>query len=98
MPLCLDAKHAETAVVVVEGDALYDAGDLLGRGSALWNGGVHELGFNFATDGWGVDDPRGSRSAAIWMPEGVQVGSGVSEALGAFVASFVGYLGVVLPS
>jgi hypothetical protein len=27
---------------------------------------------------------------------GFQVGSGVSEALGAFVASFVGYLGVVV--
>ena len=45
-----------------------------------------------------MGDPSGRRSARIWLPEGVQVGSCVSEALGAFVASFVGYLGVVLPS
>jgi hypothetical protein len=35
----------------VEGDALYDAGNLLGRGSALLHSGGHESGFNFATDG-----------------------------------------------
>jgi hypothetical protein len=39
------ARYAEAAVVVVEGDALDDAGDLLGRGSALWHGGGHEWGF-----------------------------------------------------
>jgi hypothetical protein len=29
----------------VEGDALDDAGDFLGRGSALWHSGGHEWGF-----------------------------------------------------
>jgi hypothetical protein len=73
MPFCIDAKHAETAVVVVEGDALDDAGDLLGRGSALWHGGVH-VGINFATDGWGMGDPVQARFPAFardrWKPEG----------------------------
>jgi len=50
MPFCLDAKHAEAVVVVVKGDALDDAGDLLGCGSAFWHSGGHESGFNFATD------------------------------------------------
>ena len=47
MTLCLDAKHAETAVIVVKGDALYDAGNLIGRGSALWHSGGHDWGFIF---------------------------------------------------
>jgi hypothetical protein len=48
MPFGLDSKHAETAVVAVEGDALYDAGDFLGRGSALRDRGFHALsGFIF---------------------------------------------------
>ena len=64
MTLCLDPKHAEAAVVVVEGDALYDAGDLIRRGSALWHGGGHEWGFNFATDGWGWGD------SVRWDPKG----------------------------
>jgi len=45
MTLCLDAQLAEAAVVVVEGDSLYDAGNLLGRGSALWHRGGHSWGF-----------------------------------------------------
>ncbi len=45
MPFCLDAKHAETAVIVVEGDPLYDAGDFLSRGSALWHSCGHKWGF-----------------------------------------------------
>src|ERR1700722_12999631 len=40
-PLVCDSKQAETAVVVVQGDALYDAGDFLGRGSALRDRGFH---------------------------------------------------------
>jgi len=90
MPFCLDPKHAEAAVVVVEGDALYDAGDLIGRGSALWHGGVHDGGFNFATDGWG--NALGSRSAAIWFAGEVRVGwggSGVTEV----TKSLLGHLG-----
>jgi hypothetical protein len=51
MPFCPNAKHAETAVIVVEGDALYDAGNWLGRGSSLWHSSGHDWGFNFATDG-----------------------------------------------
>ena len=35
----------------MEGDALYDVGDLLGRGSALKHGGIH-LGIYFATGNW----------------------------------------------
>lgn len=38
------ARYAEAAVVVVECDALDDAGDFLGRGSAIWHGGVHSSG------------------------------------------------------
>ena len=45
MTFCLDPKHTESAVVVVEGDALHDAGDFLGRGSALWDCSVHSWGF-----------------------------------------------------
>jgi hypothetical protein len=82
MTLCLDAKHAEAAVVVEEGDALYDAGDFLGRGSALWHSGVHEWGFiiHFATDGWGMGDLSGSR---LWMDLAagrIRVGVRVSNA------------------
>src|SRR5208337_5581094 len=46
-PRRLYAQDAEAAVVVVEGDALDDAGDFLGSGSALWDCGVHR-GFIFA--------------------------------------------------
>jgi hypothetical protein len=54
MTLCLDPKHAEAAVVVVERDALYDAGDFLGRGSALWDRGVHLVGWeSFCHGRWG---------------------------------------------
>jgi hypothetical protein len=42
LTLCLYAEHTKAAVVVVEGDALYDAGNFLGRGSALWHGGGHD--------------------------------------------------------
>ena len=56
MPFCLDAKYAETAVVVVEGDALHDAGDFLGRGSALWHSGGHELGFILPRMDRGMND------------------------------------------
>lgn len=42
----------------MEGDALDDAGDLLGRGSALWHGGVH-VEIHFATEGRGMGDPAG---------------------------------------
>jgi hypothetical protein len=44
-PLVLPRSTSETAIVVVESDALDDAGDFLGRGSALWHGGVHAWGF-----------------------------------------------------
>jgi len=47
-----EAGWIAIAVVAVKGDALYDAGDFLGRGSALWHGGVH-VGIHFATDGVG---------------------------------------------
>ena len=75
MTLCLYAEHTEAAVVVVKRDSLYDAGDLLGRGSALWHSSGHSWGFNFATDGCGVDDPPGSRLwgslAAGWVRVGI---------------------------
>ncbi|MGA9257288.1 MAG: hypothetical protein WBV98_11830 [Candidatus Sulfotelmatobacter sp.] len=70
MPFCLDAKYAETAVVVVEGDSLYDTGNLLGRGSALWHSGGHESGFNFATDGWGYTRDFRRLAQIRWNPEG----------------------------
>jgi hypothetical protein len=85
MPFCLDAKHAETAVVVVEGDALDDAGDLLGRGSALWHGGVH-VGINFATDGWGMGDPPGADLRGFGSRDRFRSPER-SEALAAFVAT-----------
>ena len=47
VPLCFYAKHTEPALVVVKRNALDDAGDFFGRGSALWDRGVHR-GFIFA--------------------------------------------------
>jgi hypothetical protein len=47
---CLYSKDTEATVLVVEGDALDQAGNLLGRGSALWDRGVHAL--------WGFIFPR----------------------------------------
>jgi hypothetical protein len=44
-PFCLDAEHTKPAFVVVERNALYDAGDLLGRGSALRHRCGHKWGF-----------------------------------------------------
>jgi len=60
---CFHPKYAETAVVVVEGDALYDAGNLLGRGSALWDCGVHLVGSYFPTDRVNRFDARMIRHA-----------------------------------
>jgi hypothetical protein len=40
----------------VEGDALYDAGDFLGRGSAIWQCGAHS---------WGLIVPREARGGVI---------------------------------
>ena len=74
MTFCLDPKHTESAVVVVEGDALDDAGNFLGRGSALWHCGVH-VGIHFDTDGWGSGVPQEGDSAGGWLPGGVRVGS-----------------------
>jgi hypothetical protein len=37
LPACFHPKDAEAAVIVLEGNALYDAGDLLGRG---WRSGM----------------------------------------------------------
>jgi hypothetical protein len=45
MPFCLDAQLTKPAFVVVERNAHYDAGDLLGRGSALWHSCGHKWGF-----------------------------------------------------
>ena len=45
VPLRFNAKHAEPAVLVMEGDALDHAGDLLGRGLALWDSGMHTWEF-----------------------------------------------------
>src|SRR6266566_4010414 len=41
LPGCFHAQDAEPAVSVVKGDALDYTGDFLGRGSALWDRGVH---------------------------------------------------------
>jgi hypothetical protein len=41
LPAYFHPQDTEAAVIVVEGDALYDVGDLLGRGSALKHGGIH---------------------------------------------------------
>jgi hypothetical protein len=89
MPFCLDAKYAETAVVVVEGDALHDAGDFLGRGSALWDCSVHSWGFILPRmDGAWVIPQEGDSEGGLWG--GVQVESNVSEALEAFVTTPAG--------
>jgi hypothetical protein len=41
-PFCFHPQDAETAVVVVEGDALDDAGEFLGGGFAFWDcGSLH---------------------------------------------------------
>ncbi len=37
-------RDTEAAVVAVKGDALDDAGDFLGRGSALWDRWIHVRG------------------------------------------------------
>ena len=46
-PLCFYAEDTEAAFFVVESDALDDAGDFLGRGSAFWDCGIHGRGFIF---------------------------------------------------
>jgi hypothetical protein len=51
LPAYFHPQDTEAAVIVVEGDALYDVGDLLGRGSALKHGGIH-VGTYFATGNW----------------------------------------------
>jgi len=51
-------RRTGATLIVMEGDALDDAGDLLGRGSALWHGGVH-VEIHFATEGRGMGDPAG---------------------------------------
>jgi hypothetical protein len=69
MPLCFYAKHAEAAVFVVEGGALCDAGDFLGRGSALWYSGGQEWGFILPRRGFGL---RNSLQASFpaFSPDG----------------------------
>src|ERR1035438_2709768 len=78
VPLRFNAKHAEPAVLVMEGDALDHAGDFLSRRSALWNCGGHTWEFILPRrDGvWG--DPAGRRFAGIRAPGQVRVRSNVS--------------------
>src|SRR5437870_11434752 len=45
--LCFNAEHTEAILVVVKGDALDDAGDFLGHGSAFRNCGIHVWRFIF---------------------------------------------------
>ena len=47
VPLCLDAEDAETAFLIVEGDALDQAGDFLGEGFAFRYCSMHLCGFIF---------------------------------------------------
>ena len=70
MPFCLDPKHAEAAFVVVEGDALDDAGYFLGRGSALWHSGVHEWVFILPRLDGGIGGISGVRLGIGGNPEG----------------------------
>jgi len=49
---------------------------------------------SFPTEGSGVNDPSRRRSAGIWLPEGVKVGSSVSEVLAAFGASLASIDGI----
>jgi hypothetical protein len=85
MPFCLDAKDAETAALVVEGDALYDAGNLIGRGSPFWHGGVH-VGIILPRRAGAWGDLLGVDSAGIWLLGGgsgrLQRLTGVAAILG----------------
>jgi hypothetical protein len=47
LPTYFHAQDTEAAFIVVEGDALDQTGDFLGRGSALWDCGIHLWGFIF---------------------------------------------------
>jgi hypothetical protein len=47
MSLCFYAEDTEAIFVVVESDALDDAGDFLGRGPAFRDCGIHVWGFIF---------------------------------------------------
>jgi hypothetical protein len=49
----------QKCLVVVEGDALDDAGEFLGGGFALWDCGVSCVGIHFATDGRELGNPAG---------------------------------------
>jgi hypothetical protein len=51
----------------VEGDALDQPGDFLGRGSVLWVRGVHR-GFIFAWAASALGDPIARDSGGIWLP------------------------------
>ena len=84
------AQDTEAVLLVVEGDALDQPGDFFGRGSALWDCGVHLVGIHFPTDGLPCVTSQEADSAPNWLPGGVWGGWGVSEAVEGFVTSLAG--------
>ena len=55
---------------------------------ALWDRSVHLVEIHLPIEGEAWVIRQDGDSATIWLLGGVQVGSGVSEALGGFVATF----------
>ncbi len=76
LPCDFYPEDTEAALVVMEGDALDQPRDFLGRGFALWDSGVH-LGIHFPTDGLPWVTLRKPIPQRFCCPEGF-------EAAGAF--------------
>ena len=68
MSLCFYAEDTEAVFVVVESDALDDAGDFLRRGSAFRDCGIHAWGFIFPRKAVPCVTHQEVDSAGIWLP------------------------------
>jgi hypothetical protein len=68
MSLCFNPEDTEAVFVIVEGDALDDAGDFLRRRSAFRDCCIHAWGFIFPRDGLPCVTYPGRRPARDWLP------------------------------